>query len=361
MRCISINKINEGMLMGKNVYNDDGRLIKRGNSILTEREINRFKELGYVELYIEDELSKGIYPTEQVSEEMKHKAQKCIQDMFDDKAMKNPHIVQANLERTAKKVVKELIENKQLLGNMASLKTYDNYTYMHSVNVGIISGFIGVELGLTEEQVYEVTVAGLLHDVGKRFIEHEIINKPGKLTNDEFKKIKKHPKMGYTYIKDSFNSIPRIYVGILMHHENYDGTGYPLKKTKDKISLYGRIIRIADTYDALTSHRSYRKAYPPSEAVECIMAESGRLFDPEIVQAFIKKVQIFPAGTEVVLSNGETAVVMQNYESLPLRPKVITEKDGKILDLNNDRECHSITIQANADGNNSLIKEPKNA
>jgi HD-GYP domain-containing protein (c-di-GMP phosphodiesterase class II) len=116
-------------------------------------------------------------------------------------------------------------------------------------------------------------------------------------------------------------------MGILDHHEKYDGGGYPNNLKGDKISLYGRIISVADVYDALTSDRSYRKALLPSDAMEYIMGSTTTLFDPNVVKVFVKKIAAYPIGTCVKLSNGLTGIVVQNYENFCMRPRIRIFKD----------------------------------
>lgn len=345
MRYVEIDKISKGMLMGRNIYNESCQLVLRENSILTEHMISRLRTQGYQGLYISDEISKDIVIREQISQELKNRTKKSIKALFDSKGKKLSSKIANNISAAAREICDEIIENKQLLGNMIELKTYDDYTYSHSLNVGVVSTFIGEEMGLNREQLYQLALAGMLHDIGKEFIPIEIINKTDKLETEEWKKVQSHPELGYHFIRKNFNYPATVYVAILMHHENYNGTGYPGGKEGEEISLFGRIIRVADTFDALTSTRSYRKAYASNEAVEYIMAESGTLFDPNVVEAFIRKTAIYPVGTEVRLSTGEKAIVMKNYEKLPLRPKVLLEDEGKVLNLKKDRKYLSVTIE----------------
>ncbi len=214
-----------------------------------------------------------------------------------------------------------------MLVNMIDLKVFDDYTYSHSVNVAVLSIIIGVTMGLGRKELTKLGLGALLHDIGKVFIDKDIVNKPGKLTDEEFSSMKMHSKLGYDYVRDRFQLPVKSYVAVLDHHERYDGSGYPNSKKGDEISDFGKMIALADVYDALTSERPYRKALPPSEAMEYIMGNSQVHFDPELVKVFSRKVAPYPVGTLVKLSNGMTGLVVENYEAFCLRRK--SESSGR--------------------------------
>jgi HD-GYP domain-containing protein (c-di-GMP phosphodiesterase class II) len=194
-------------------------------------------------------------------------------------------------------------------------------------------------------------LAAIMHDIGKVFVPKKILNKNAALTKDEFEVVKKHSYLGYSYIKDNTEIPSMSYVGILQHHEKFNGTGYPFNLNGDKISQFGRIVSIVDVYDALTSNRSYRNAASPSEAIEFIMGNSGNSFDPVLVDIFCKKVAPYPIGTSILLSDNRIGLVIQNYEDCCTRPVVKIYKHGNkkvkpyIIDLKNDKNAMSVTIK----------------
>ncbi|OYP31617.1 phosphohydrolase, partial [Lachnotalea glycerini] len=232
--------------------------------------------------------------------------------------------------------------------NMVDLKIYDDYTYYHSVNVAILSLIVGNALKFHRAMLIQLGMAAILHDIGKKFTPIEILSKPGMLTDEEFDIIKEHPTNGYHFIKRFFPSISSAtYVGILQHHERYDGSGYPSGAQGEGISLLGRILAVCDVYDALVSDRPYHKAYLPSEALEFIQGGSGSMFDPAIVITFCYKVASYPLGTAVTLSNGEVGIVVENYEEFNTRPKVKIVKNNIVthyIDLKSDYNARNITI-----------------
>ena len=237
-----------------------------------------------------------------------------------------------------------LLENEEVMYNMMSLKNYDDYTYFHSVNVGILSAVIGAHYGMDEYELRILTTAALLHDIGKKFLEIDILNARRALTEEERRIVLQHPKLGYEFLRDNFDFAPEVYLGVLEHHECYNGEGYPMRKSGDEISIYGRIIKLADVYDAMISKRPYRDPMPPADVIEYIMAMNGSEFDPKLVEVFLRWVAVYPAGCEVELSDGRMAVVKHNYQGFVLRPIVKVCDTGEIIDLKNNKEARSITI-----------------
>jgi HD-GYP domain-containing protein (c-di-GMP phosphodiesterase class II) len=193
-------------------------------------------------------------------------------------------------------------------------------------------------------------MASLLHDIGKMFIPQEILNKKGKLTDEEYEIVKTHSFKGYQILKENAEFSYYSSIGVLHHHEKYNGTGYPFELKGNKISILGRIIAIADVYDALISDRPYRKSLFPSEALEYIMGGGGTFFDTEIVRFFTKIVAPYPIGTGVLLSNNSTGIVIKNYRDCCMRPvvKIIKQGDELItpyfIDLKNDSNARGIVI-----------------
>lgn len=245
---------------------------------------------------------------------------------------------------TTQDLIDSLSSHKDILINIADIKMYDDYTYHHSLSVAIMSIAIGIELGLNNEMLNELGLAGLLHDIGKVAIPIEIITKPDRLTREEFDIIKMHPVHAATHLHERNLVNENIFRGIVGHHEKLDGSGYPNHLKGAEIHPYARILAVADVYDALTSNRPYRIPNPPNEAIEMIMGSVGTHFDDKVVNAFLRKVAPFPTGSRVKLSNGETAYVMKNYPDQPLRPLVAVIGADRVYDLSLDRSCYNIVI-----------------
>jgi HD-GYP domain-containing protein (c-di-GMP phosphodiesterase class II) len=194
--------------------------------------------------------------------------------------------------------------------------------------VAVLSIGLGAAIGFDKIDLCNLGFGALLHDIGKVFISKEILNKKGPLSDEEFIEMKKHSFWGYEYLVREFVGNISAQAGILDHHEKFSGGGYPNNTKGEKISLYGRIITIADVYDALTSDRPYRKGLNPAEAVEYIMGGTGALFDPDLVKLFITKIAPYPVGTTVKLSNGLVGIVTDNFENFCMRPNVRVIRNG---------------------------------
>ncbi|MFA9397886.1 MAG: HD-GYP domain-containing protein [Clostridiaceae bacterium] len=333
MRYVPIKYIKSGMVLAKTIYGQSGELLLRAGTPIQMSYVNRMEVLGYSGIYIEDKLSEGISVDGVISEELKMNTVKTVRNFMrtstDSKNIQKPLL---EIEDLVEDIVDQISENKKLMVNMVDLKVASNYTYYHSVNVSVLSLVIGVALNLDKKTLCLLGISALMHDYGKIEIPLTILDKPGKLTEEEYEKIKIHPLKGYEYAKRKLFLHTVAYMGIYQHHERYNGTGYPEKLKGDKISLFGRIIAIADVYDALTSDRPYRKGIFQSEAIEYIMANGGILFDPELVRVFSSKIAPYPIGTCVKLSNGNTGVIAKNYTNFCLRPlvRVVKEKDTYI-------------------------------
>lgn len=244
---------------------------------------------------------------------------------------------------TTEQLIDELSGKKDILINIADIKMYDDYTYHHSLSVAVMSIALGIELGLDRRQIHELGVAGLLHDIGKTSVPIEIINKHGPLTDDEYNIVRMHPVYAAEHLKTRHLVSNDCAMGIIGHHERWDGTGYPLKLKGENIHIYARILAVADVYDALTSNRPYRKPAPPNEAIEFIMGGMGTHFDEDVIRAFLRKVAPYPAGSRVNLSDGTKGTVLKNNPAQPLRPLIALDS-GEIYDLGETNSRVSVVI-----------------
>jgi len=358
MRYVPIQVVKEGTILMKTIYGSHGEILLRAGNILTNSYINKLKKLGLNGVYIHDEISKGIEIKSMISEEVKNQAVLDMKNSFVlaetsryDK--KKSYEAYKRMSDTVSSFVDEISNNENLIINMIDLKVFDDYTFYHSVNVGLLSIVMAMSLGFSEKTIHNIGMAAIMHDIGKVFTPIEILNKNGPLNEKEQHIIQKHSRGGYNYLRDKYPIPFKCYEGVLHHHERWDGTGYPQKLKKHQISLFGRIIAISDVYDALISDRPYRKGYSPFEALEYILAGGETMFDINLVEEFSKKIQPYPVGTIVKLSNGFKAIVVENQEGRGTRPLIRVFKDGNknikpfLLDLW-DSDTRSITIVGEA-------------
>jgi len=217
------------------------------------------------------------------------------------------------LKRLAQKAVHLVIEDESILLGMTTIKNYDEYTFNHSVNVSIYSLAMGKRLGFSKKTLTELGITALLHDIGKSKIPIEVLNKPASLNDEEWGTMKKHPLMGVEIIlnlKQLGEINPRLVIGIFDHHLKSDLSGYPKLFRKKETSLFGRIIQIADSYDAMTTPRIYKKVpYTPEQALAIMLKERTIHFDPILLKIFIGLVGIYPIGSLVLLNTREMGIV----------------------------------------------------
>jgi HD-GYP domain-containing protein (c-di-GMP phosphodiesterase class II) len=205
--------------------------------------------------------------------------------------------------------------------SLTRLKTADEYTYMHSVAVCALMVSLGRQLGLDDAQCREAGLAGMLHDVGKALMPQDVLNKPGKLTPEEFDIIKTHPRRGYELLLSAKN-IPAGALDVcLHHHERYDGTGYPERQAAENISQVSRMGAICDVYDAVTSNRPYKAGWDPAFAITQMASWQGH-FDREIFRSFVRCIGIYPTGSLVRMRSGRLAVVLEPNAEALTKPRV---------------------------------------
>lgn len=200
-------------------------------------------------------------------------------------------------------------DNYLIIKCLSEIKSTDEYTYIHSVNVAMYSMLIGKWMNMASASIKELIEAALLHDIGKIKIPLEILNKNGRLTEEEYEIIKEHPQLGKKLLLKNSKVPENVIDAVLMHHERIDGSGYPNKLTLDNINLYARIIAIADVFDAMTQNRVYKKKVSPFEAFEMFTTIGFKSFDPSILMLFLKRISVLYMGFKVLLSTGDVGEI----------------------------------------------------
>ncbi len=333
MRRISVDKLETGMCVAKNVYGLDGRILLASGLALRPQYIQRLRELEIPAIYVEDERTKGLDIPDVISEQTRLEANMTVKDVM--RRVEGGQPLQVDrVKKAVNLIIDELLSTKNILVNLVDIRAHDDYTFGHSVNVSVLAIIVGLQLNYDQSRLRELGVGAILHDLGKRLIDNAIMNKPGSLTPEEFEEIKKHTLLGYQLLRENGEiSLLSAHVA-LQHHEKMDGTGYPRGIKGNEIHEYARIVAICDVFDALTSDRVYRKRYLPYQAIEIISASNGRHFDPRIAKAFLDNVAIYPIGSMVELSTGDIGMVVDINKSKPNRPvcRILVDRNGRILD-----------------------------
>lgn len=228
----------------------------------------------------------------------------------------------ADVEPAVQDITSTIIQNRDALLSLCRVKTKDNYTFQHSVSVGALEVTFCRALGLDVETTRLAGIGGLLHDIGKICVPDEILNKPARLTEDEFQTMKRHVIEGKRVLEEADQIDPLSIQIAYEHHERTDGSGYPEGRRGSEISLLGRMAAICDVYDALTSERVYHRPMLPHEALRKIYEWSKFHFDPQLVHQFVRIIGIYPVGTLVLLRSGRIGVVVEQSEQSLLTPRV---------------------------------------
>jgi HD-GYP domain-containing protein (c-di-GMP phosphodiesterase class II) len=355
---ISLDNVKPGAILGKAIWGDEGYVLLKEDAVLTSRYIQRLKKIGIAKCYIKDEISEGIVLPKRLDDKLRIEAIEIVSGLYNG-VLENRHTpvkTWKRIEQLIDNILDEMLGEDELVCDMMDLKTYDNYTFSHCVNVALLSTVTGTAMGLDRTMLYHLAVGGLMHDVGKMFIPIELVNKDQSLTSEEFELMKTHPEKGYQYLLDAGQTNENACEGVLHHHERVDGLGYPNGIYGRSINRFGKIYAICDVYDAITSDRPYRKAWNVNEGLEYIMANGNIRFDALVVKDFLNNIMPYPVGTIVKLSNGFKAIIIKNNKKIVNRPTIrIFEEGGQmvkpyIVYLMSDRDFLNVTIVETVEG-----------
>lgn len=307
----------------QDIKDNFGRILITQGSKLDEKIVNKLIKLDIYGIYVNDEWSADIFAESTVGEEVIEESIEALRKNDLD-----------NVYKCAMLIVDRIANSEDFMEDIESIRVYDEYTYKHCINVAITATTLGIGIGYEYERLKNLVIGAMLHDIGKQMIPIEIINKHGKLTDDEMKIVKQHPENGYRLLLKEVNTSSSIREIVHQHHENYNGTGYPRGLKQDEIYELAMLVHICDVYDALISKRSYKDAFSFADTIKILQDGRNKMFNSEMLDAFFKYVPIYHKGTKVTLSNKTEALIYNNNRGDMLRPTVKL-KNGDLLDLRN--------------------------
>lgn len=345
---IMLHRVTLGMTLAEDVYKGSQLLIPKGTVIDDEAlNILRYSSIISVAVYgkdtsqetnIEPILTEQPTHSEQVRnsesfkkfEENFNEATESFSYKLNDIAKRNEDIDMDELFRSANEIMAGETNTYQLIDILSNIRYFDDSTYAHSLNVALLANILGRWLHFDDKDLKLLTVAGMLHDIGKVLIPVEIIQKPGRLTKEEFDIIKQHPLKGYKLLKEK-NIDENIAQAALLHHEKCDGSGYPIGLKGDKINELAKLITIVDIYEAMTANRCYREGICPFSVIRMYEEEGYTKYDPKYLIPFLQGIADTYLHNTVLLNDGRKGEIILTNKSVLSRPSIMV--DGEFIDL----------------------------
>ncbi|MEA4845721.1 MAG: HD-GYP domain-containing protein [Clostridiaceae bacterium] len=329
IRVVRVPDCEPGMVLASDIMNDYGAVILYQNSILDEYSINKLTKMGlnFIKIYKDYELKekKQIVIDAQYNNNLEEFKQ-VIWDISCGKSLETERIIEVS-----RSLSNNFDSINDLISCLSKVRSINEYTYTHSLNVSLLCSLLGSWLNLDHIHIEDLSYCGILHDIGKSKIPPEILNKPDALTEDEFDKIKKHPIIGFNILEHNDAISKDVALGVLMHHEREDGSGYPFGFKSDQIHYYAKILAVVDIYDAMTSDRVYKKRQPPFDVLEMYESEYLTKCDAGIMLTFLKHISSYYIGAMVRLSDGSTGEIVYINSNRISRPLV--KSNDTIIDL----------------------------
>lgn len=322
---VDSGNLKPGMILAEDVKYSGKLMLAKGTAVKPSY-INHllFRGIHNVKVLADKEYYDVIFPNP--VQKFYAKTYEAVANIIDN-AKRDGQITISHIFPIIESILDMIFSNRDSTLLLTGFHGSGDYLYAHSLDVCIFSLITAKAMNLDYEDVVNLGMGSLLHDIGKTRIAESILQKPGRLDDDEFEEVKKHSMHGYEIVKRISGIRPAAVQAVLQHHERCDGSGYPNRLKGKDIHLLSKIVAVSDIYDALTSDRVYTKKILPHEAAEYLLGISNTLVDSDITNIFIKNIAIYPKGCQVLLNTNEVAIVHDSNREMPLRPvlKIITD------------------------------------
>lgn len=374
MKKLHYDDLKEGMILEAAIYDDrSGAELLSAGTVLTLRHISLLRNIGIEDIVVRDVEEEPMRDLAQEVEQLlreEHKSEQIFEPAARNRYNRNMEVNvltgegnlpidvkhereiretkqifedikengQLNLEGMKAQLVStlpDMVRNNDVLMRLNQLKKTDDYTFEHSMRVSILATMIGKWLGYSQTEMLELSEAGMLYDIGKLSVPEDVLRKPGPLTPAEWDMVRRHPQNGYSILLATKGVTQNVKYAALHHHERMDGSGYPLRLRNEQIHDFAKIIMVCDVFDALTNDRPYKKKISEMLALDYLMWNSGKLFDPQVVYIFQEGISAFFIGKRCRLSDGRDAKIVFMNSGFPTRP--VVQVGGAFIDLSKDR------------------------
>ncbi|MCR8636359.1 HD-GYP domain-containing protein [Paenibacillus radicis (ex Xue et al. 2023)] len=351
MRLIPISMIRPGMRLGKPIMSEEGQTLLGYQVELSQGLINKLKQMGYQQLYIEDNRTDDIYIEDAIREETRAVVRSQLIRTF--QMLQSSRALTAGdrnaLSKTALQCIGQVNDDLRLhtrpsddtimlmLMNRSSFSIFEHF-FQNALNVCVYASRIGMIEGYNREDLEALSLGAMLHDIGNTQVPQNLLLKASALTTVEFEEVKKHTEHGFNLLKET-PGVPLLSAHCaLQHHEKINGTGYPFGLSGTGVHPFAQWVGLLDAYDAMTNPRPYRASLPPDQAIEVLFTGAGTLYDMSKVEFFRNKVAIYPVGLSVRLSTGQLGIVSKINPTFKQRPvvRILTNEHG--MDLRHPEE-----------------------
>ena len=356
-RKVGVSELAEGMTLAETIFDIDGKTLFSEGLKLNKKRIDRIFLLNAKTIFIEeipkrtekkanDDFVKNKIEEvkslnkERVLNEARVEASKVVENII-EQVMDARSIKSEKITKIVEKIIGIVLQDDKVVLNLANLSSIDDYIFSHSVNVCVLSLITGIFLGLNHQKLLMLGSGALIHDIGKMLVPVSILNKPDKLTEEEYKIIQQHTVYGHKILRDTMKFSDEVATIALSHHERVDGKGYPNQLSKNEISKFSKIVGITDVFDAITSKRVYCDKISYYKGVEYLLKNANTQFDGDIVKKFITIIGYYPIGLYVQLNTGDIGMVISKNKLCPV-VKVTIDSNGNKL-----RNHYEIDINRN--------------